>query len=45
MLAGRRIAYSSLEEFPAEAAVDRESGRLLGIKSNLTLPLSLGGRC
>ena len=32
-----------MEEFPAEAAVDRESCRLLGMKSNLTLPLSVGG--
>jgi PAS domain S-box-containing protein len=43
MLVGRLIAVSSLDDLPAEAAVDRESGRLLGIKSNLTLPLSVGG--
>ena len=43
MLAGRRIALPSLEELPPEAAVDRESARLVGIRSNLTLPLAVGG--
>ena len=43
MLAGRMVALSSLEELPAEAAVDRETARLVGIKSNLTLPLAVGG--
>jgi len=43
MLAGRIVAVSSLEEFPAEAAVDRESGRAIGVKSSLCLPLSVGG--
>ena len=36
LLAGRMVALSFLEELPAEAAVDRESAHLLGIKSNLT---------
>jgi len=43
MLAGRMVVISSLEELPAEAAVDRESARLSGIQSNLTLPLAVGG--
>ncbi len=43
MLAGRMVGFSSLEELPAEAAVDLEHGRLLGIKSSLCLPLSVGG--
>ena len=43
MLAGRTIALSSLEELPAEAAVDLEYARLIGVKSNLTLPLAVGG--
>ncbi len=43
MLDGRVVAIASLEEFPAEAAVDRENCRLIGVKSNLTLPLSMGG--
>ena len=43
ILDGRMVVLSSLEELPAEAAVDREYGRLLGIKSNLTLPLAVGG--
>ena len=43
MLAGHVVKVSSLDELPAEAARDRESCSQLGIKSNLTLPLSLGG--
>ena len=43
MLAGRMVVFSSLEELPAEAAVDRESAILSGIKSNLCLPLAVGG--
>ena len=37
------IAISSLDELPAEAPVDRESCRRIGVKSNLCLPLSVGG--
>ncbi len=43
MLAGRIVAVSSLDQLPAEAAADREHGRRRGIKSNLALPLSVGG--
>ena len=43
MLAGRMVAISSLDDLPAEAPVDRENARLVGIKSNLCLPLSVGG--
>ena len=43
MLAGRAVVVPSLDALPEEAAVDRESARLQGIKSNLTLPLSLAG--
>ena len=43
MMAGRKVAISSLDELPAEASVDRESCRLFGVKSNLCLPLSVGG--
>jgi formate hydrogenlyase transcriptional activator len=44
MLAGRVVVLPSLEEsLPAEAAADRESALRLGIKSSLTLPLSVGG--
>jgi PAS domain S-box-containing protein len=43
MLMGRTIAISSLGDMPAEAAVDRETYRLYGIKSVSCLPLSLGG--
>jgi len=43
MLNGQIVSISSLEELPAEAARDRESCRLFGIKSNLTFPLSVEG--
>ena len=43
MLAGRIIAFSSLDELPGDAARDREAYRHFGIKSNLTVPLSVGG--
>jgi formate hydrogenlyase transcriptional activator len=44
MLGGRMVAVSSLDALPAEAAVDRENCRHIGIKSNLTIPLSVGGK-
>ena len=44
VLAGRTVVLPSVEEsLPAEAATDRESALRLGIKSSLTLPLSVGG--
>jgi len=43
LLAGRLVVVSSLEEMSAEAAVDRETCRLFGIKSAIALPLSVGG--
>lgn len=42
MTANRIVAISSLDELPAEAARDREMACSLGIKSNLTIPLSTG---
>ena len=42
MTANRIVAISSLDELPAEAARDREMARSLGVKSNLTIPLSIG---
>jgi two-component system sensor kinase FixL len=43
LVAGRIAGFASLEELPAEAARDRESFRQLGTKSNLSLPLLVGG--
>jgi signal transduction histidine kinase len=40
---GRLVVLSSLSELPAEASSDLENGRLHGIKSNLTIPLAVGG--
>ena len=43
MLTGRVVAASSLEELPEAAALDRQNLRLFGVKSNLTVPLLVGG--
>jgi len=43
VLAGRSVVIPSLESYPPEAAVDRETSRRLGIKSGVGLPLSVGG--
>ena len=43
LLAGRVIRVSSPDELPPEAAGDRETLRQFGIKSNLALPLLVGG--
>jgi PAS domain S-box-containing protein len=44
VLAGRTFAISSLEEYPEEAAVDRQTCRQFGIKSGVCIPLSVGGK-
>ena len=43
LLAGHTVVAPSLDSLHAEAAVDREHMVRIGIKSNLTLPLSVGG--
>jgi formate hydrogenlyase transcriptional activator len=43
LAAGRTVAVASLAELPAEAARDQVASRRLGIKSNLSLPLSVRG--
>ncbi len=43
ILAGHSVVVSSVDELPDEAAIDAENCRLLGIKSNLTLPLRVEG--
>ena len=43
ILAGRMVRFSSWDELPAEAAVDREHAGRFGVKSNLSLPISVGG--
>jgi PAS domain S-box-containing protein len=42
LLAGRTVALPSLDALPAAAAVDRENASLVGIQSNLALPLVVG---
>ena len=41
--AGRMVVLPSLDRLPPEATVDLESARRIGIKSNLCLPLVVGG--
>ena len=41
--ANRTIVVSSMEDLPAEAARDREIWRHFGVKTTLTIPLSLSG--
>jgi len=43
VLSGRIINVTSMDELPVEAAPDLEMCRYLGIQSNLTIPLSVGG--
>ena len=44
VLAGRTFAISSLEDYPGEAVVDRQTCRQFGIKAGVCLPLSVGGK-
>jgi len=43
IFSGETVALSSVEEAPPEAAVDLVSGRRIGTKSNITIPLRVGG--
>jgi signal transduction histidine kinase len=42
--AGRSIVMSRLDELPAEAAADKATWRRVGVKSNLTVPMTVNGR-
>jgi PAS domain S-box-containing protein len=43
VLAGRMFAMASLDDYPPEGAVDRETLRRFGVKSGVCLPLTVGG--
>jgi signal transduction histidine kinase len=43
VMAGETVIISSLDDLPEEAAVDRESFRCHGTKSNVTIPIRVGG--
>jgi len=43
MLAGETVVMPSVESLPDEAAVDRESMRRYGPKSNVMIPIEVGG--
>jgi signal transduction histidine kinase len=42
--AGHPIVFSRLDELPAEAAADAATWRRFGVKANLTVPMTVGGR-
>jgi signal transduction histidine kinase len=42
--AGDPIVFSRLDELPAEAATDVATWRRIGVKANLTVPMTVGGR-
>lgn len=44
MKAGRVVQFSSLDELPPEAGIDRETFLRVGPRSNVTFPLVAGGR-
>ena len=43
MIAGRKVIFTRVSEMPDEAEKDRASASSFGIKSSLTIPLSVGG--
>ena len=43
VLDGETVAISKITDLPTEASLDRESYRLYGTKSNVMVPLSVGG--
>lgn len=43
-LAGRPVAFARLDELPPEADVDRATYAHIGLKSHVTMPMSVAGR-
>jgi formate hydrogenlyase transcriptional activator len=43
-LAGNYVCFNSLEDLPEEAAIDKESFRLIGAKSSLIIPYHIAGK-
>jgi len=44
VLGGKTVCFATIEELPEEAEKDKETLRLHGPKSNVTFPLSAGGK-
>jgi PAS domain S-box-containing protein len=44
LLSGQRLSFARIDDLPGEAATDKESFRKYGPKSNVTFPLSAGGK-
>ena len=43
LLRGEIVYFTSLDDLPEEAAVDRQSWRVLGVKANFTVPIFVAG--
>ena len=43
LLRGEFVHFTSLNEMPQEAAVDRQSWQSMGVKSNISIPIIAGG--
>ncbi|HEY5974417.1 MAG TPA: Fis family transcriptional regulator, partial [Geobacteraceae bacterium] len=43
LLSGQFIHFSSLAELPPEAVVDRHTWQAIGVKSNINIPIQIGG--
>jgi formate hydrogenlyase transcriptional activator len=43
LLSGQRVSFARIDDLPEEAATDKETLHLRGLKSNVTFPLSAGG--
>jgi formate hydrogenlyase transcriptional activator len=44
LLSGQRVSFTRIDDLPEEATQDKETLRLHGPKSNVTFPLSVGGK-
>ncbi len=44
LVRGETIRFSALDELPDEAALDVEYARRIGLRSNLTIPIAVGGQ-
>jgi formate hydrogenlyase transcriptional activator len=44
LLSGQRVSFARIDDLPEEAATDKETLHLRGPKSNVTFPLSAGGK-
>ena len=43
LLAGEKVYFSSIEEVPEEAVVDKHNWLAMGVKTNITIPIKVAG--